>query len=64
MPIIFAQSIASLPATIIAFTGTQQRRLLGAYEQVRSSRQERWFYIGLLLPADHRVQLLLCNHPV
>ena len=63
LPIIFAQSIASLPATIIAFTGTSSTGFW-AWMNKYVFDNKSVVYHGVLFPADHRVQLLLCHHPV
>ena len=57
LPIIFAQSIAMIPATIGMFVPSSQQEGSAWHTFLSVLR-------GDLLPADHHVQLLLCYHPV
>ena len=58
LPVIFAQSIVSLPATIVAFVGVAETGFWAWMNKYVFSSQS----VGVLrdlLPADHRFQLLL-----
>ena len=65
LPIIFAQSIAMIPATIGMFVPPPPPQQEGSAWHLPFGVQLHQCPVrGDLLPADHHVQLLLCYHPV
>ncbi len=62
LPIIFAQTIASLPATIWAFVGIPEEGTVG--RSIYNAIDTKSVCTDRLLPDDHRLQLFLRYHSV